>query len=921
MGYWRTGPRRARLTRGDRPDAARRHGARRDRAPDRRRRRRVPPAGDARRSPSDSSPLVAIASLAIGTRQIAARPRRCSSFTAPVAGRSPTSSSCATCGCRARSSASWPGAALGVVGGAACRASTRNPLADPGLLGINAGASLAVVARDLVPRRRLAVRLHLVRLRAAPRSPRRSCSRSAPAGASGATPAKLALTGAARHGGDDAPHHAPADPRRRHAHAVPVLVGRLPVGPRSRDAPRCCGRSSSVGLVLAAWLAGRLNLLALGDDVARGLGARLGDHADRDGRRRHRARGHRDRRSPGPIALLGLAVAARRARARRRRLPVDHAARRACSAPIVLLAADVIGRRGRRRPPSSRRASSPRSSGRPCSSPSCAGRRGRRCDRRDGRDARGPERARGRPRRGGSPRGRSRRGTVARVRRGARLAPGARGRDRVAPARRRRPRRSATSLAALVGQGSPKAEFVIMRLRLPRVAAAVIAGTALGLGGRSFQTTLRNPLASPDILGVTGGASLAAVGSMLLLGLERPRRCRSRRSRARSCVAALMWGARVARRASRASGSCSSASGSRRSSRACSAGSSRGRRCARHPRRWSGWSGGIASIGWPELATAGGALVVLLVLTVVFSSADAAARALRRQRPLPRTRRRRAPASWRSCSASRLVAVATALAGPIAFVALVAAPDRPRARGTRRGRARGIRRSSAPPSCSSPTSWRSTRFAGVAVPVGIVTGLIGAPYLLWLIARGTGEDPTDDPSAPHTLRAESLTLGYDGRSVIEGLDLEMPDGTITADRRPRTRAASPRCCAASRASCAPEAGRVTLDGARHPLVRRRKEFARRVALLPQQPVAPDGVLGRRARRPRPASAPAAGSAGARATTTASSPRRSRRPASPSSPTGRVASSRAASASGSGSPWRSRSEPTSCCSTSPRASST
>jgi iron complex transport system permease protein len=53
--------------------------------------------------------------------------------------------------------------------------------------------------------------------------------------------------------------------------------------------------------------------------------------------------------------------------------------------------------------------------------------------------------------------------------------------------------------------------FVIETLRLPRMALAMLAGASLGVAGLILQGMVRNPLASPDIIGITGGASAAAV--------------------------------------------------------------------------------------------------------------------------------------------------------------------------------------------------------------------------------------------------------------------------------------------------------------------------------------------------------------------------------------------------------------------------
>jgi iron complex transport system permease protein len=67
-------------------------------------------------------------------------------------------------------------------------------------------------------------------------------------------------------------------------------------------------------------------------------------------------------------------------------------------------------------------------------------------------------------------------------------------------------------------------EIVFMRVRLPRVTAAILVGAALSGAGATYQTLFRNPLVSPDILGVATGAGLGAVlgilMSMSVLGIE-----------------------------------------------------------------------------------------------------------------------------------------------------------------------------------------------------------------------------------------------------------------------------------------------------------------------------------------------------------------------------------------------------------------
>lgn len=57
---------------------------------------------------------------------------------------------------------------------------------------------------------------------------------------------------------------------------------------------------------------------------------------------------------------------------------------------------------------------------------------------------------------------------------------------------------------------------------MPRALVAVFAGACFGLGGAAFQTMLRNPLASPDVIGISAGASAAAVFAIIALSLSGP---------------------------------------------------------------------------------------------------------------------------------------------------------------------------------------------------------------------------------------------------------------------------------------------------------------------------------------------------------------------------------------------------------------
>ena len=72
-------------------------------------------------------------------------------------------------------------------------------------------------------------------------------------------------------------------------------------------------------------------------------------------------------------------------------------------------------------------------------------------------------------------------------------------------------------IPAVFGFSGSDSSFIIHDLRLPRALAAVLVGGAFGLSGTVFQSLGRNPLASPDIIGITAGASASAVFIIVVL--------------------------------------------------------------------------------------------------------------------------------------------------------------------------------------------------------------------------------------------------------------------------------------------------------------------------------------------------------------------------------------------------------------------
>lgn len=69
---------------------------------------------------------------------------------------------------------------------------------------------------------------------------------------------------------------------------------------------------------------------------------------------------------------------------------------------------------------------------------------------------------------------------------------------------------------ALAGQGDPSLVAIVTDLRLPRIVLGIFVGAGLAASGTALQSTLRNPLAEPYLLGVSGGAAVGAVLAVVL---------------------------------------------------------------------------------------------------------------------------------------------------------------------------------------------------------------------------------------------------------------------------------------------------------------------------------------------------------------------------------------------------------------------
>ena len=285
---------------------------------------------------------------------------------------------------------------------------------------------------------------------------------------------------------------------------------------------------------------------------------------------------------------------------------------------------------------------------------------------------------------------------------------------------------------ALVGRGDTISDFVIGQLRGPRVAGAILVGASLGVAGGIVQSVVRNPIDSPDVIGITSGASAAGITAIVLFGASGGTLFSVVLVGAvvvSLLVAGLAWrrgitGNRVVLVGIGVAAICLSVTG------------------------WMLTSGTVTQAGTALLWLSGSlnavdrnlvgvlaiAFVVLMALALVQSSrltvltlGDEVASALG-------LRPNRAKVLL-LLTAVCLTAAAVATAGPVSFVALMAAPIARRLVG---GGRVALGPTAAVGAAITLASDLIAQFAipGNALPVGVVTGVIGAPYLLWLLARG-----------------------------------------------------------------------------------------------------------------------------------------------------------------------------------------
>lgn len=283
----------------------------------------------------------------------------------------------------------------------------------------------------------------------------------------------------------------------------------------------------------------------------------------------------------------------------------------------------------------------------------------------------------------------------------------------------------------LLGLGSGSENFIVLTLRLPRLVLALLAGAAFAVSGALFQGVLRNPLASPDILGVTGGASAAAVYGMLVLGFGGLATSLSAAAGAILVAAAiylLAWrgGMAGSRFVLIGVGVAFMVQGF--------LGYLLTRADLRDAQDALTWLvGSVSGARWSDILTVAGGLAVLLPVVWAFAGR---LRMLQLGDDLATTLGVAAERSRLVLLglAALLAAVATAAVGPLAFVAFVSGPIARRLLGDGRPALLPSALVGMLVTLTADFAAQHLLPGGIQLPAGIVTGAIGAPYLLWLLA-------------------------------------------------------------------------------------------------------------------------------------------------------------------------------------------
>ncbi|WP_247829264.1 FecCD family ABC transporter permease [Arthrobacter antioxidans] len=281
----------------------------------------------------------------------------------------------------------------------------------------------------------------------------------------------------------------------------------------------------------------------------------------------------------------------------------------------------------------------------------------------------------------------------------------------------------------LGGADIPGAGFIVLENKLPRAVVGLLVGTAFGIAGAVFQTMLRNPLASPDIIGISYGASASAVTAIVLFG---------------AAGAAVSFAALVGAMVVAAAIYLISRRGGVAGYRLILVGigfaavmhalvsfliTRTDLRTASAAVLWL--NGSLNSSTWDRATVLAACLAVLLPAAAVLARSlqglelgDDAAAGL--------GLRVEASRLGLMSTGVALAAVATAAAGPVAAVAFLSGPIARRLLGNRPSLAMAALVGAV--IVLGADFVAANLVPGTSLPVGVVTGVLGAPFLLWLLA-------------------------------------------------------------------------------------------------------------------------------------------------------------------------------------------
>ncbi|NYE95745.1 iron complex transport system permease protein [Psychromicrobium silvestre] len=281
--------------------------------------------------------------------------------------------------------------------------------------------------------------------------------------------------------------------------------------------------------------------------------------------------------------------------------------------------------------------------------------------------------------------------------------------------------------AMLFGKTIPGASFIVMENKFPRALLALLVGAAFGVSGSIFQTLLRNPLASPDIIGISSGASASAVAAIVFFAAG------GVTVSLIAIVGAVLIALLVVLLAGKNSGGRLILIGLGVAAMMNAFVTFVMQRAevnrAQDAMVWL--MGSLNSANWERVGALALGFAVLLPFVLLLASrlsalqlGEDAASGLGIR--VGRTR------IWLIVVGVTLAALATAAAGPVAFVAFLSGPIARRLLG---GRVSLLASALVGASIVLAADYIAAYLipGGIALPVGVVTGAMGAPFLLWLL--------------------------------------------------------------------------------------------------------------------------------------------------------------------------------------------